>query len=138
MATKYLLDSNICVYFLRGKKGIDSIIEKIGWENCFISQMTFAELLYGAECSKNVERNKQEVISFCDDIPVYVIDGDVIEEYAKQKAVLRKKGTPVDDIDILIGCTAIVNNCVMVTENVKHLGKLENIMLENWIDAYCK
>lgn len=138
MATKYLLDSNICVYFLRGKKGIDSIIEKIGWENCFISQMTFAELLYGAECSKNVERNKQEVISFCDDIPVYVIDGDVIEEYARQKAVLRKKGTPVDDIDILIGCTAIVNNCVMVTENVKHLGKLENIMLENWIDAYCK
>lgn len=138
MATKYLLDSNICVYFLRGKKGIDSIIEKIGWENCFISQMTFAELLYGAECSKNVERNKQEVISFCDDIPVYVIDDDVIEEYARQKAVLRKKGTPVDDIDILIGCTAIVNNCVMVTENVKHLGKLENIMLENWIDAYCK
>lgn len=100
--------------------------------------MTFAELLYGAECSKNVERNKQEVISFCDDIPVYVIDGDVIEEYARQKAVLRKKGTPVDDIDILIGCTAIVNNCVMVTENVKHLGKLENIMIENWIDAYCK
>lgn len=129
---KYLLDSNICIYFLRGKKGVDSIIKKVGWENCCISQMTFAELLYGAECSQNVERNKREVVSFCNDMPTLGID-DVIEEYARQKAILRRKGTPIDDIDILIGCTAIVNDCIMVTENVKHIGKLENINIENWI-----
>lgn len=129
---KYLLDSNICIYFLRGKKGVDSIIKKVGWENCYISQMTFAELLYGAECSQNVERNKREVISFCNDLPVLGID-DVIEEYARQKAILRRKGTPIDDIDILIGCTAIVNDCIMVTENFKHIGKLENISIENWV-----
>ena len=138
MAKRYLLDSNICIYFLRGKKGIDSTIEKIGWENCCISQMTFAELLYGAECSQNVERNKQEVISFCNDIFILGIDDDVIREYARQKAMLRRNGTPIDDIDILIGCTAIVNDCVMVTENVKHIGKLENITIENWIDMYSK
>lgn len=135
MAKMYLLDSNICIYFLRGKKGVDSIIERIGWENCCISQMTFAELMYGAECSQNVKRNKQEVISFCDDIFILGIDDDVIREYARQKAILRRKGTPIDDIDILIGCTAIVNDCVMVTENVKHIGKLENITIENWINV---
>lgn len=135
MAKMYLLDSNICIYFLRGKKGVDSIIERIGWENCCISQMTFAELLYGAECSQNVERNKQEVISFCEDISILKIDNDVIKKYAQQKAILRRKGTPIDDIDILIGCTAIVNDCVMVTENVKHIGKLENITIENWINV---
>lgn len=136
MAKKYLLDSNICIYFLRGQKGIDTIIEKVGWENCCISQMAYAELLYGAECSKNVVCNKQEVISFCNDISMQSIDDGVVEEYAKQKAILRRKGTPIDDMDILIGCTAIVNNCVMVTENVKHLGKLENITIENWIEMF--
>ena len=133
MKKKYLLDSNICIYFLRGRKGIDSMIQKVGWENCYISQITLAELLYGAECSKNIERNKKEVYSFCHDIKMLSID-NVIEEYARQKAILRRNGTPIDDMDIFIGCTAVVNDCVMVTENVKHLNKLENIIIENWVD----
>ena len=97
------------------------------------NNIIFAELLYGAECSKNIERNKKEVYSFCNDIKMLAID-DVIEEYARQKAILRKNGTPIDDMDIFIGCTAVVNDCVMVTENVKHLNKLENIAIENWVD----
>lgn len=32
----------------------------------------------------------------------------------------------------LIGCTAIHNNMVMVTENIKDFKNLKNIKLENW------
>ena len=32
-----------------------------------------------------------------------------------------KKGLLIEDADIIIGTTAIVNNMVMVTENVKHI-----------------
>ena len=32
-------------------------LKKVGWENCYISEMTVAELLYGAECSNAVEDN---------------------------------------------------------------------------------
>jgi predicted nucleic acid-binding protein len=38
------------------------------------------------------------------------------------------------DADIIIGTTAIINNMVMVTENVKHIGRLNGIVVENWME----
>ena len=46
---RYLLDTNICVHFMRQKFGVDEHIEKVGWEHCCISEVTVAELLFGAE-----------------------------------------------------------------------------------------
>ena len=40
----------------------------------------------------------------------------------------------VEDADIIIGTTAIINNMVMVTENVKHIGRLNGIVVENWME----
>ena len=51
---RYLLDTNICVRFMRQKFGVDEHIEKVGWEHCCISEVTVAELLFGAERSNNV------------------------------------------------------------------------------------
>ncbi len=43
-------------------------------------------------------------------------------------------GTPADDdFDLLIGCTAIANDLIMVTENIKDFKNFSNIKLENWI-----
>lgn len=48
---RYLLDTNICVFIMRGKHNLDKKLLDIGIENCCISEITVAELLYGAECS---------------------------------------------------------------------------------------
>lgn len=130
--SKYLLDSNICIYILRGQKGMSNQLRKIGWHNCCISEITVAELLYGAECSSAVEENKREVMSFCADIEIIPI-GIALSEYASQKAKLRKKGTLIDDLDLFIGSTAVATDCILVTENVKHLNRIENIQIENWL-----
>ncbi len=45
---KYLLDTSICVFFLRGKLNLDQHIKEHGRENCCISEITVAELRYGA------------------------------------------------------------------------------------------
>jgi tRNA(fMet)-specific endonuclease VapC len=50
---QYLLDTSICVFFLRGKLNLDEIIRTKGIKNCFISEMTVFELKYGAENSNN-------------------------------------------------------------------------------------
>ncbi len=34
MAKKYLLDTNVCVFLLRGKYNVDQKIDNVGWENC--------------------------------------------------------------------------------------------------------
>jgi len=43
---QYLLDTNICIFFLRGKLNLDEIIREKGKENCFISEITVFELRF--------------------------------------------------------------------------------------------
>lgn len=129
---KYLLDSNICIYFLRNNAGVIKKFIEAGLDNCYISEYTVAELFYGAECSDRPKENSQDIIEFCSALNVIPIT-NTIREFARQKALLRKKGTMIEDADIFIGSTAIVENMTMVTENVKHLSRLENIKIENWL-----
>lgn len=49
---KYLLDTNICIFLLRGKYNVDLKIDNVGLNNCCISEITIAELKYGAELGK--------------------------------------------------------------------------------------
>lgn len=48
------------------------------------------------------------------------------------KLTLEKQGRRLDDFDLLIGTTALENDMVVVTANVKHLGRIPGIMVENW------
>lgn len=50
---KYLFDTNICIHFFRGKFNLIDKIESIGIQKCAISEITLAELVFGAENSEN-------------------------------------------------------------------------------------
>jgi tRNA(fMet)-specific endonuclease VapC len=54
--------------------------------------------------------------------------------YGKEKARLRKTGTMISDLDLFIGCTAIENDLIMVTENKSEFERISEIKLENWVD----
>ena len=43
------------------------------------------------------------------------------------------EGRRIDDFDLLIGVTALQNNLTMVTANVKHLERIPNLIIENWM-----
>jgi len=55
-----------------------------------------------------------------------------LRRYGIVKAALEKQGRRLDDFDLLIGTTALENDMVVVTANVKHLGRIPGIMVENW------
>ena len=116
---KYLLDTSICVFFLRGKLNLDDILKEKGRENCFISVITVAELRYAAESSKSPLKSHMAVDSFVNGIPIIPIVGS-IELYAKEKVRLKCIGTPMhDDFNLLIRVTAIANQLILVTDNIK-------------------
>ena len=46
--TQYLLDTNIIIFLLRSKHRIHEKIAFVGLNNCFISEITLAELKVGA------------------------------------------------------------------------------------------
>ena len=129
---QYLLDTNICVFFLRGKLNLDEIIKEKGRENCYISEITVVELRFGAENCDNPTKSHKAVDNFINGLSIIPIFG-CIKKYAKEKVRLRKIGTPLhDEFDLLIGVTAIENKLTLVTDNVKDFERLEKIKIENW------
>lgn len=130
---QYLLDTNICIHFFKGKYDLIDKLEKIGLLNCAISEITLAELVFGAENSTSTKKNHTVIEEFVDYISVLPIYNSIYL-YGKEKARLRKKGTMVSDFDLLIGCTAVENDLIMVTENIREFERISKIKLENWID----
>ncbi|MCF8297358.1 MAG: type II toxin-antitoxin system VapC family toxin [Saprospiraceae bacterium] len=129
---KYLLDTNICIHFFKGKFDLIDKLTEIGIENCAISEITLAELIYGAENSTNPKKNHDIIEKFIYQTTILPIFSSILQ-YGKQKAKLRKKGMMISDFDLLIGCTAIENNLIMVTENVREFERMHGIKIENWI-----
>jgi tRNA(fMet)-specific endonuclease VapC len=130
---KYLLDTNICAFFFRGKYNIAEIFRSKGYENCCISEITVLELRYGAENSTNPSKHHELIDRFVAKIDVISIS-DCASVYAKEKVRLKKAGTPIhDDFDLLIGVTAIQKGLILVTENVKDFERLVGIKIENWV-----
>lgn len=131
--SRYLLDTDISVFYLRGKHNINQKLEKIEYNNCFISEITIAELKFGAELSNRPIENLRlvdEYVSKMGILPIF----NSLALYAKEKARLQKDGTSLEDFDLLIGCTAIKNDLILVTNNGRHFERIENIRIENWIN----
>lgn len=129
--TKYLLDTNICIFFLKGLFELDEKIKEVGLENCFISEVTIAELKFGAEKSQKVERNRLVVSTFISQMNILPIFNS-LDFYAQEKNRLQRQGTPIDEFDLLIGATALANDLVLVTNNTKHFKRLTDIQIEDW------
>jgi tRNA(fMet)-specific endonuclease VapC len=130
---KYLLDTNICVHFLRGKYEIDKTIKEKGLENCYISEITVLELRFGAENSADKIKSHKAVDIFLRGIVIIPIYGS-IKKYAEEKVRLKKIGKPQnDEFDLLIGVTAVENKLTLVTENSSDFKNLAEIHIENWV-----
>lgn len=129
---KYLLDSNICIHFFRGKYNIFEKLNEVGLGNCAISEITLAELVFGAEKSNNPKKNYKLIEKFISQLTILPIF-DAIPTYGKEKTRLQSAGKLISDFDLLIGCTCIENDLIMVTENVKEFERIEHIKIENWV-----
>ena len=115
---QYLLDTSICVFFLRGKLDLDKIIKEKGRENCYLSEITVVELRYGAENSDHPTKSHEAVDAFLAGLTVIPICG-CIRRYAKEKVRLRRIGKPMhDEFDLLIGVTSIESKLTLVTDNI--------------------
>ncbi len=128
----YLLDTSICVFFLRGKMDLHKIMKEKGRENCYISEITIFELRFGAENSDNPVKSHKAVDDFINGLSIIPIYG-CIKRYAKEKVRLRKTGKPInDEFDLLIGVTSVENKLTLVTDNISDFENIESIKIENW------
>jgi tRNA(fMet)-specific endonuclease VapC len=128
----YLLDTNACVFAIRGKYNMPALLAAKGHQ-CKISEMSVLELRFGAENSQDPLKSHAVLDAFLKNFAIVPLAG-VASLYAQEKVRLRRMGKPMnDEFDLLIGVTAIYHNLILVTENVSDFQNMKGIQIENWI-----
>lgn len=116
---------------MKGKYDLNQKLDKVLIGNCFISEITLAELKFGVENSEKADKNRKALEDFLTGFTILPIFHS-LDLYATEKARLRKAGTPIDDFDLLIGVTAVTHGLIMVTKNTNHFDRISGIKLEDW------
>lgn len=126
-----MLDTNICIYYIKGKFKLKEKFELVKKENLFISEITLAELKFGVQNSESPKKNQATLEDFLTGVQIIPIFNS-LDLYAEEKARLRKAGQTIDDFDLLIGVSSVANKMVLVTNNESHFERINNIVIENW------
>lgn len=135
---RYLLDTNICIAILKENLNVTKALSQVEMSQCYISEITVIELKVGAILGKaKAPKGRyvdQHIDSFINNLTVIPISTS-IDFFAEEKVRLQLAGTPAhNNFDLLIGCTAVANNLVMVTDNIKDFKNIKEIKIENWIE----
>ncbi|MTJ31450.1 type II toxin-antitoxin system VapC family toxin [Aphanizomenon sp. UHCC 0183] len=128
-----LIDTNILSFFFRNHS---LVVERFqaylnDHDKINTSIITYYEIVSGL---KHRDAQKQltsfqEFVSYNTVLPLSTSSATISADiYAN----LRNKGTPIDDIDILIAGIAIANDLIIITNNIRDFGKIENLEIRDW------
>lgn len=129
---KYLIDTDISSFFLRGKHNLLEVFETKGFQNIKLSIITVAELEVLALRNPYSKINSSTINQLSQKLGVLDIDRETWRIFSQMKAQTLFIGKPRGDFDILIASIAKQHRLIVVTNNTSHYADL--IDVENWID----
>ena len=134
---KYILDTCTWIEYFHERNGIREHARAAGRKNLSASEVTLAELTYGAINSADYERHIKEPQALRRDVKIYDIS-EVFEEYGRIRCALKKIRKDLDrevgQFDMLIGATALHYELTVVTDNIKHFSLMPGVKCENWVE----
>ena len=127
---QYLLDTDICIEIIKHNERVLDKVEAVGEENCFVTDITIAELFFGAAKSARPEHfdDVDNILQSFDLKPLL----PSLRLYGENKALLEDQGRMIGEFDLLIGSCAVYHDLIMVTSNLKHFDHIPHIHLEDW------
>jgi tRNA(fMet)-specific endonuclease VapC len=131
---RYLLDTNICIYFI--KKEPASVLKKMQRKQSgevAISVVTLAELEFGASKSRRPELAREVLAEFTLSIPALPMGVAVCRWYAEARAALEREGRPIGANDLWIAAHALALDLTLVTNNEREFKRVAGLRVENWV-----
>ena len=130
---RYLLDTNIFIHAQRGHANVLKRMRRAGQSNLVLSSLVAAELAYGVVKSTHKANNKAALEALLSAFAVAPWEESAMWFYAENFHRLRSGGTPIGEMDLLIGCQALALNATCVTNNTREFERIEGLKLENWV-----
>lgn len=130
----YMLDTDTSSYIIRQRpESVRTRFNALHLEQICISIITYAELLYGVERSSSSKVNRAIVDNFARHLVIRHWDEAAADHYAQIRTRLEANGTPIGGMDMQIAAHARSLDAVLVTNNTRHFGRVEGLVLENWV-----
>ncbi len=130
---KYMLDTNSWIEYFKNRNGVADHVDALPRTQLCVSEITVAELIYGAYNSKNFEKHYREAMWLKNNIEIYPIS-DALDDYGDIRFATKRKGNPIGQFDLLIGATARHYGLTVVTDNLKDFSPMPGVKIENWVE----
>jgi len=128
---RYMLDTDSVSYALRGHGQVgERILEHRPSDLC-ISAITLAELRYGAE-RKHSKRLHILIDTFVSSVAIMEFDESAAGRFGVVGAALARAGRPIGSLDVLIAAHALSVGAILVSNNLKHFGRVLGLQAESW------
>lgn len=128
---KYILDADWIIEALAGKIHATDVLKDINPKNIFLCWFTIGEIYEGAYGSSNSTKRIESFRRFYRPFTILNLNEAIMENFAKIRFELRKKGTIISDFDILLAATAIHYDLTILTFNRKHFLRIPKLKLYN-------
>lgn len=131
----FLLDTNIIIHFLRHSDSpVRTKMASHSFQDIHVCSVVKAELFYGAAKSNQPQKSRSLQDAFLAPFSSHSFDDDAAEHYARIRAELESKGTPIGGNDLMIASIALARKLVLVTANVREFSRVSDLTLENWLE----
>lgn len=132
---RYLLDTNIIIAAMKGHAAVRQRLETTPLSALLLSPVVLGELEFGAEKSAQPERNRARLAELTERLPLAALDAETSQCYGRIRAALEKQGTTIGANDMWIAAQALALGAVMVTDNSREFGRVEGLVVENWVEG---
>ena len=119
--------------YFRGNETVKTNFEKYiyrYWRVNF-SIITYYEIVSGLK-HRDARKQLDSFLGFAAQNTILSLTEQSVATSAEMYAELRKKGQPVDDIDLLIAGVAVSTDLVHATNNESHFKRIRELEIENW------
>jgi tRNA(fMet)-specific endonuclease VapC len=132
MPVRYLLDTNIASYVIKGNvPHVRENLRKVPMPEVGISAVTEAELRFGAMRKPQATRLQLAVNEFLLRVEILPWDSAAAQHYAKLRSALEDSGTSMGNLDMMIAAQALAVGGTLVThDRVFH--RVKRLKIEDW------
>ncbi len=128
----YMLDTDMFSYLVSGRYPRVRELVAEREKSIVISSVTLAESLFGAR-KRGSEKLTSLVGLFSEIFPVVDWTSTAAKAYADIRLSLEQQGLPIGEMDMMIAASALSGGHVLVTNNVRHFGRVQGLVVENWL-----
>jgi len=130
---RYMLDTNTCIAIIKRRPDTaQARMTALAVEEVGISGIVAAELWYGVAFSQKKKQNETALKDFLDYVTALDWPVEAGEIYGRIRADLRREGTPIGAMDLLIAAHALFLKAVLVTDNEREFQRVSDLKVENW------